>query len=221
MPRTSDRSVSVNGRLIRLTDKTQPTSLSEYRLCDAQSGGEVRAETARGVLSADVLSAAAFVWAADSGYSGKAVVMLEASACPSLVPAVVESETGKVTLVLPVPSLKRHADGDLSVRFPGITCVVSQGESAQHFTDAPCIVVLRDDAGENVRAILKEKENEPCAELSASALAATAAAIDLAQSISDGVIEYNVGMSGQTIEVGVSKRGGSVAGVSVCSTVRI
>ena len=219
MPKTSELSVRVNGRDFVFASETNILRPNAIRLCPAHSGGEIFVETSDGIFSSDAFTAAAYIYAKQKGEKTRCVVLMEGSGLSGIAPAVVEPDAGKVTLVLPTPSAARKADGAMYVTFPGIECVVSEREMKPEEHGHSMLFVLRDAKCEMLRVRFKPTESAAWIEIPGSGLAAAAAAIDLADSLTDGVIEYGIGMPGGTAEVGVSKRNSAVAGVSVCSVV--
>lgn len=216
MRRTSEVRLRVNGRTVILSRDAETASPDALFLCPAKAGGEVRVQAPNELFSADAVCAAAFSLAAERGAHDRCIVMTECSGYEGVVPVVVEPDAGKATAVLPVPDVE-ETDEALSVSFPGVTCLVAQNEILIEPVSQPTIFVLRDPKGEMI--LMRCKVDDRWPELPSSGLAAAAAAIDLARSLPDGVVEYGIGMPGGTAEVGVSKRGGVLAGLSICSTV--
>ena len=219
MPRISDCNVTVNGRSLRLTrDAVSDFPNTAVLAVDPVGDAVVRIDTP--AFSADALSAAAYVSALQDGLQDRSILMTQTSCAPGVIPAVVEPAEQKVTLVLPVPEISPQENGDLIAAFPGIRCVVTRSEQAALAQEGAWLIVQRDENGEMLRIRYKDASGTET-ELVSSGLAAVAAAIDLAQTLSDGVIEYGIGMPGGTAEVGVSKKQEAVAGVSICSVLRM
>ena len=212
--------LQVNGRSVVLISDRQPQTEHEYRLCSSKIGGEVRVEAASGMLSADAVCAAAYHHARMTNARGRCIVMTECGGAEGLIPVVAEPDSGKATAVLPVPNVEQ--DGNkLLVMFPGLTCVVSLQDLRHEASASPVLFVLRDAECERIRVWFRSAPDSNWTELPSSGLAAAAAAVDLASSLPDGVMEYGIGMYGGTAEVGVSKRDGLLAGLSICSCVAI
>lgn len=219
MPRISDCNVTVNGRSLRLTrDAVSDFPNTAVLAADPADDTVVRVDAP--AFSADALSAAAYAAALQDGLQDRSILMTQTACAPGVIPAVMEPSEHKVTLVLPVPEIFRRENGDLIAAFPGISCVVTRSEQAALSQEGTWLIVQRDENGEMIRIRYRDASGTET-ELVSSGLAAVAAAIDLAQTLSDGVIEYGIGMAGGTAEVGVSKKQGAVAGVSICSVLRM
>lgn len=219
MPKISDCNVTVNGRSLRLT-RDAVSDFPNTAVLAADPAGDAVVRVDAPVFSADALSAAAYAAAVQDGLQGRSILLTQISCSPGVIPAVVEPSEQKVTLVLPVPEITRLENGDLIAAFPGIRCAVTRSEQAAIVQEGAWLIVQRDEHGEMLRIRYRDAAGTET-ELVSSGLAAVAAAIDLAQTISDGVIEYGIGMLGGTAEVGVSKKQGAVAGVSICSVLRM
>ena len=214
MQKISDVFVSVNGRRLELSDAPVSDFPHSVRVCpDRIDETYIQVDTP--VFSADALSAAVYAAAEQNSLQERSVLMAQSSCCSAVIPAVVEPKERKVTLVLPVPHTLQE-NGCLRVAFPGITCIVAQTALSDPEMTGPALLVLRDPECEMLQIRYLGADGQQT-ELVSSGLAAVAAAIDQAQTLADGVIEYGVGMPGGTAEVGISKKQGQVAGVSICS----
>ena len=213
--------IRVNGRVLSVGAVPQPDARADVTILPPSCGGEIRVETADSYFTADALCAAAFVAARNRGETGRCVVLAESAAANRVIPAVVEPDSGKVTLVLPVPTVNTADSARCCVRFPGLYCFVSTENLPTDLSVEPALHVLRDPKSEMLRIWLYDEKNTVWKELPSSGLAAASAAVDMAASLADGVMEYGIGMPGGTVEVGVSKRSGVLSGISVCSTVSI
>ena len=213
--------IRVNGRALSVRVDPQGEDYSEVMVCPPVCGGEVRAVTPEPYFSADALCAAALIAALNRGETARCVVLTESAAANAVFPAVVEPDSGRVTLVLPVPAVNTEHPALCCVRFPGLDCFVSTGELPAEMPAGPALHILRDPHSEMLRIRLYDAKRAAWTELSSSGLAAAYAAVDMARTLADGVMEYGIGMPGGTVEVGVSKRGGVLCGVSVCSAVSI
>lgn len=176
-------------------------------------------ETGVSYFSADMLCAAAYAAALDRGDSQRCIVLMECAASGGIVAAVAEAGDNRVTLVLPVPALRRDAHHALHVFYPGLECCVTMMDSAGEEMMPPVLLVRRNADSSALRIQLKAQIDVLPETLVSSGLAAVSAAIDMADDLQDGVIEYGIGMPGGTVEVGVSKRDGKLFGVSVCCPV--
>lgn len=213
--------IRVNGRELSVRVNPQTEECAEVAVCPPVCGGEIRVETAVPFFSADALCAAALIAALRRGETARCVVLTESAAANAVIPAVVEPDNGNVTVVLPVPAVRTENTDVCCLRWPGLDCCVSTGALPEKLPESPALYVLRDSKCEMLRMWLYDGLDAAWTELSASGLAAASAAVDMARSLDDGVMEYGIGMPGGTVEVGVSKRGGVLCGVSVCSAVSI
>lgn len=213
--------IRVNGRALSVRVNPQTEECAEVAVCPPACGGEIRVETAVPFFSADALCAAALIAALRRGETARCVVLTESAAADGVIPAVVEPDSGKVTLVLPVPTVNTEQPALCCVRFPGLDCFVSTGEYPSELPAGPALHVLRDVHSAMLRIRLYDANSAAWTELCSSGLAAASAAVDMAGTLADGVMEYGIGMPGGNVEVGVSKRGGVLCGVSVCSAVSI
>ena len=214
----ADLRLRVNGRLLTHVPENGNSELDTIRLCHPCFGGEIRVEMPSDLFSADALCAAAFVQAVRRGDQKRCVVLVESSGWNSILPVMVDPDSGKTAAGIPVPEVER-GNGPLKLTFPGLACLVGAGKSVPDNITSAVLLVERDESCSYVTACGRLKKEALTTVLPASGLAAAAAAIDYADAQPDGITEYEIGMDGGTIGVGVVMRGGQLSGLSVSSVV--
>ena len=210
-----DLYLRVNGRTLVLAPED---SAGTVHLCSPRFGGEIRVEMAHGIFSADALCAAAFVQAVRRGARERCVVMVESGGLAGILPVMVDPATGKVAAGIPIPEIARIGD-TAKLQFPGLICCVGTNPRGLFDGDSAVLLVERNAECSFVSARGRLNADEPFSVFPASGIAAAAAAIDYAAAQLDGITEYEIGMEGGEIGIGVVMRGGVLSGLSVSSVV--